>query len=151
MHTKRYERICVQGAFVCCLTNLENHGDLDNTIHYYYVKPRLVYRLLNGKSSNRLRKTIGRVLNKLKLVLSYPTWPLISPLYARRNYCAARAICQENRIDMIIPIYTQIDTLMPQKRLRQTHRAFNTYLIFWIRFWSYGPSVFKRMGHSFVA
>lgn len=134
-----------RGHSVYCLTTQEKHGSLDNTIHYYYVKPRLVYRLLNGKSSNRLRKTIGTVLNKLKLVLSYPTWPLISPLYARRIYCTARAICQENRIDMIIPIYTQIDTLIAAKRIK-TRTPSIQYIPYFLDSLSggYGPKRFSK-------
>ena len=134
-----------RGHSVCCLTNLENHGDLDNTIHYYYVKPRLVYRLLNGKSSNRLRKTIGTALNKLKLVLSYPTWPLISPLYARRIYRAAKAICRENHIDMIIPIYTPIDTLIAANRIKRETPDIR-YIPYFLDSLSggYGPKCFSK-------
>lgn len=108
-----------RGHTVYCLTNHEKHGDLDKAIRYCYVKPRLVYRLLNGSDDRKIAKTIGLFLNKVKLAISYPTWPLISPLYARRIYRAAKAICQENHIDMIIPIYTQIDTLIAANRIKK--------------------------------
>lgn len=108
-----------RGHTVYCLTNHEKHGDLDKAIRYCYVKPRLVYRLLNGSDDRKIAKTIGLLLNKVKLAISYPTWPLISPLYARRIYRAAKAICQENHIDMIIPIYTQIDTLIAANRIKK--------------------------------
>lgn len=135
---------CVsRGHSVYCLTNLENHGNLDNTIHYYYVKPRLVYKLLND--GNRLKKTIGTVLNKLKLILAYPTWPLISPSYAQRIYRTAKAICQENNIDMIIPIYTQIDTLIAANRIKKEMPDIQ-YVPYFLDSLSggYGPKLFSR-------
>ena len=108
-----------RGHTVYCLTNHEKHDDLDKSIRYNYVKPRLVYRLLNGANNCKIRKIIGLVLNKIKLVISYPTWPLISPLYAQRIYRVARTICKKNSIDMVIPIYTQIDTLIAAKRIKK--------------------------------
>ena len=108
-----------RGHTVFCLTNREKHGDLGSEIRYSYVKPRLVYRLLNGSNNKKIVKTIGWFLNKIKLAIAYPTWPLISPLYSQRIYRSAKKICKHNRIDMIIPIYTQIDTLIAANRIKK--------------------------------
>lgn len=133
-----------RGHTVYCLTNYEKHHNLDKSIRYYYVKPRLVYRLLNDKHSKTI-KTIGKVLNKLKLALSYPTWPLISPLYAQRIYHAAIHICQENHINMIFPIYTQIDTLIAAKRIK-LKMPYIRYIPYFLDSLSggYGPKYFSK-------
>ncbi len=134
-----------RGHSVYCLTNHEKHGDLENAIRYYYVKPRLVYRLLNGSSNRKIAKRIGLLLNKVKLAISYPTWPLISPMYARRIYRAAKAICQENRIDMIIPVYTQIDTLIAANRIKKEMPDIR-YIPYFLDSLSggYGPKCFSK-------
>ena len=134
-----------RGHTVYCLTNHEKHGDMDKAIQYFYVKPRLVYRLLNGSNNRKIAKTLGFLLNKVKLVISYPTWPLISPLYAQRIYCAAKVICQENHIDMLIPIYTQIDTLIAAKRIK-TEMPYIRYIPYFLDSLSggYGPKCFSK-------
>lgn len=134
-----------RGHTVYCLTNREKHGNLDETIQYRYVKPRLVYRLLSGSNNRKIVKTIGLLLNKLKLAISYPTWPLISPLYARRIYRAAKTICQENHIDMIIPIYTQLDTLIAANRIK-TEMPDIKYIPYFLDSLSggYGPKCFSK-------
>lgn len=134
-----------RGHTVFCLTNHEKHGDLDKAIRYYYVKPRLVYRLLNRTNNNKIDKAIGLLLNKIKLAISYPTWPLISPLYARRIYRAARTICRERQIEMIIPIYTQIDTLIAAKRIKAKTPSIQ-YIPYFLDSLSggYGPKCFSK-------
>lgn len=146
--------ICAQGVMremvsrgdtVYCLTNQEKHCGLNKAIRYYYVKPRLVYRLLNGSGNRKIEKTIGLFLNKVKLAISYPTWPLISQSYARRIYRAAKAICKENNIDMIIPIYTQIDTLIAANRIK-TEMPDIRYIPYFLDSLSggYGPKCFSK-------
>lgn len=134
-----------RGHTVYCLTNREKHGDLDKAIRYYYVKPRLVYRLLNGSNNGKIARTMGLFLNKVKLAISYPTWPLISPLYTRRIYRAAKAICQEKNIDVIIPIYTQIDTLIAANRIKAEMPDIR-YIPYFLDSLSggYGPKCFSK-------
>ena len=134
-----------RGHSVYCVTNREKHGALDKAIQYSYVKPRLVYRLLNGSDNRKIAKTIGLLLNKMKLAISYPTWPLISQQYARRIYRAAKLICQKNRIDMIIPIYTQIDTLIAANRIKKEMSDIR-YIPYFLDSLSggYGPKYFPK-------
>lgn len=95
--------------------NPKNKNYIEDNIIYYTVRPRFVryLELKNNKSAkNKLIKNICFILNKMKLLMSYPTWPLISPLYTYRIYKLAKKICINEKIDCIIPVYTQIDTLI---------------------------------------
>ena len=134
-----------RGHTVYCLTNCEKHGGLDKAIRYRFVRPRLVYRLLNATNNRKIVKTIGFLLNKVKLAVSYPIWPLISPLYAHRIYRAAKAICREVRIDMVIPIYTQIDTLIAAYRIKRKIPDIR-YIPYFLDSLSggYGPKCFSK-------
>ncbi len=131
------------GHSVYCITNNEPHNALSPDIAYSFVKPRLVYRLLAKR--NKLLSFIGIILNKLKLILSYPTWPLISSRYAMRIYKKAEKICRENKIDVIVPIYTQIDTLIAAKKIK-LKRPEIKYIPYFLDSLSggYGPKCFSK-------
>lgn len=132
-----------RGDCVYCISNDEPHGTLLAGVKYSFVRARLVYRLLSSK--RRLVVLIGAILNKIKLLISYPVWPLISPLYCRRIYKAARKICRENKIDMIIPIYTQIDTLIAASMIKkkQPHIKYIPYFLDSLS-GGYGPKCFSK-------
>lgn len=130
---------------VYCLTNFEKHGDLDDRIRYCYVKPRLVYRLLSDTHNSRIKKVIGLYLNKVKMAFSYLTWPLISPAYSNRIYKKTIKICQEKKIDIIIPIYTQIDALIAAEKTKRKLPTIQ-YIPYFLDSLSggYGPKCFSK-------
>ena len=132
-----------RGQSVYCITNNEQHDILSLDIKYSYVKPRLVYRLLTSRKT--VPTFLGAILNKIKLAMSYPTWPLISPMYTMRIYREAKKICRENKIDIIIPIYTQIDTIIAAQKIKKDHPEIK-YIPYFLDSLSggYGPKCFSK-------
>ncbi len=115
---------------VFCLTNREYGGEKQyekNGVTYNTVKPRLHYRIASfishnnkmGKTSLVFLKGFNSLLSKLKLLITCPLWPWISPAYSERIYREASKICRNHQIDTVIPIYTQIDTLIAAKKIKQ--------------------------------
>lgn len=129
------------GDSVFCITN--QLQDLPQDFNYIPVKARLSYRLLNA--NNKVKVFCGKLLNKIKLFLSFSTWPLISHSYTRRIYKLARLICINNEIDCIIPVYTQIDTLIAAKRIKQEFPDIK-YIPYFLDSLSggYGPKICSR-------
>lgn len=113
-------------AEIFCITNREPgmRGEFRRDgIHWQTVKPRLVYRmgaLLSRRDILPLR-WLRFVLDRAKLVLTLPVWPLHSLLYARRIERAARRLCRREKIDCIVPVYSQIDTLIAAARIKKRH------------------------------
>jgi len=118
------EQFIAAGDTVYCITNSE-YTDIPRAkqVNYVTVKPRLSYRLF-GKADTQTgvaQKTtlfFAKVTNKAKLLISFRTWPLISKAYVKRLYKVAEKICKSEKIDCIIPIYTQIDTLIVAKKIK---------------------------------
>ncbi|RAP74010.1 glycosyltransferase [Paenibacillus montanisoli] len=117
------------GYKVLCITNEEyksSKSEISNGIHIVRIKPRLTYRMNNWCNNNTgaiswIVRKLSFVLNKFKLILSIPTWPLISPMYAFRFYRAASKMYNTSDFDCIIPIYTQIDTIIAGYFLKKKH------------------------------
>lgn len=141
-----------QGHSVYCVTNSEHipPSDLDG-IKYSLVRPRLVYRLFQkaNLSSNLLIKLIWQfiatVLNKLKLLLSIPTWPLISPSYTGRIYKISQKICEDENVDVVIPVYSQIDTVITAEKIKKRYPSIR-YIPYFLDSLSggYGPKCFSK-------
>ena len=117
------------GYRVLCLSNEERelpkgHYTKDN-IDFYTVKPRLVYRLenyLNTMGNGMKKKLLAcftMLLNKSKLFLSIPSWPLISLLYSYRIYKKAKDLCKTENVDVIIPVYTKVDALIAAEIIKK--------------------------------
>lgn len=116
---------------VYCITNRE--WDMPerfekNGIHYRTVKPRWVYVISSmlvrrelTEGQKKLWRMLQYVMDRAKLVLSLGSWPLLSPAYARRIEKTARRLCREVGIGCIVPIYTQIDTLIAASRIKKDH------------------------------
>lgn len=118
------ENLYLSGHNVFCITNAEYTTFPKNKgIEYHFVAPRLTYKLLKKSEMNVgikgvFERLVATFINKIKLFFSIPTWPLISLAYAQRIYHKAKTICQKNCIDMIIPVYTQIDALIAANRIK---------------------------------
>lgn len=119
-----------RGDEVCCIVNRE-YGDTamfeQNGILFYTVRPRLVYTisslLLRGKglsqTKQRVYSFIKWVINKTELFFSLHSWPVISSRYSRRIYNCIKEVNMKRSFDMIIPVYTQIDTLIAANKFKK--------------------------------
>lgn len=116
---------------VYCITNREwgmPERFERNGITYLTVKPRWVYAIGSMLARRELRpgpkklwQKLQFVMDRAKLVLCLGCWPLLSPAYARRIEKTARRLCREADIGCIVPIYTQIDTLIAASRIKKDH------------------------------
>ncbi|MEK5398939.1 glycosyltransferase [Paenibacillus sp. FSL K6-2859] len=138
---------------VICITN-EEHDSLKSEIKdgiiYRVIKPRLTYRLdkwCNYRSGimSKLVSKLSYSLNKLKLLLSISTWPLISPLYTFRFYKEAKRIFLNESYDCIISTYTQIDTIIAGYLIKRKFPVvkFVPYFLDSLS-GGYGPKVFSK-------
>lgn len=144
------EQLVSQNHTVYCITNSE-YTDFPKAdgVFYKTVKPRLTYRLfakseISGGVKKKIISSFAAVMNKLKLFMSIPIWPLISPLYSNRLFKAAREICKGNKIDCIIPVYTQIDTLIAARKIKKQLPSIK-YIPYFLDSFSggYGPKIFS--------
>ena len=154
--TKAVMDECIRkGLEVYCLTNQEyNEKDeyFKDGIWYYTIKPRMYYKIdayinnkVKDKKVQRILKFINSILGKIKLLLSYPTWPLISPMYTNRIYYKANQVCRNHMIDTIVPVYTQIDALIAAERIKKRYEYIQ-YIPYFLDSFSggYGPKIFSQ-------
>ncbi len=140
---------------VYCITNRE-YGQKDHfqigEVSYQTVRPRLVYRMesymTNGAPSLAVRKKVAvahKFINKGKLLMTVYSWPLISKSFANRLYLVAEKLCREKQIDCVIPVYTQIDTLIAANRLKKQYGHIR-YVPYFLDALSggYGPRYFSQ-------
>ncbi|MBQ8829966.1 MAG: glycosyltransferase [Oscillospiraceae bacterium] len=154
--TKAIMDVLAKNNEVFCITNREWGSEtsyVKDGIAYYTVKPRLVYRISSMIAKRNmpqlLKKAlqlIKRVMDRAKLLVSLPTWPLISPAYSKRIEKEARRLCGEFGIACIVPVYTQIDTLIAADRIKKDHDEI-MYIPYFLDSLSggYGLRVFSEM------
>jgi len=145
------EALISNGDKCYCITNNEyDNFPKAEGVEYTTVKPRLVYRLFSkaerlGGINKKITFLVAQILNKLTLFLSIPTWPLISYGYSMRIYRAAKKICKEQKIDFIIPVYTQIDTLIAANKIKKKFPEVKMVPYFLDSFsGGYGPKIFSK-------
>lgn len=153
--TKAVMRLLAKDNEVICITNRE-YGYLkefeEDFIKYFTIVPRLVCKIesymCHTKISPKNRvlcRFIMQILNKAKLAFSIFSWPLISPLYTSRIYRKAHEICKEKNIDVIVPVYTQIDTLIAATLIKKIYPNIE-YIPYFLDSFSggYGPRYFTE-------
>lgn len=145
------EQLASSGESVFCITNSE-YGDFPraNGVKYICVKPRFTYRAFSKaeiKTGFKRQITLFKasLINKLKLVLSIPIWPLISPAYSRRIYKLSLNICITENIDCVVPVYTQIDSLLATAKIKKKLKSIK-YVPYFLDSFSggYGPKCFSK-------
>lgn len=117
------------GHQVFCITNREHKEEscyeIDG-VKYFSVKPRFVYVLSSyiereniSVFKKRSLKKIIAFLTKAKQLLFLGVWPWLSPCYTNRIYKALKALYLQEGADCVVPVYTQIDTLIAAKKLKK--------------------------------
>ena len=144
-----------QSNRVICIINKEYGYEnvfTDNGIEYHCVKPRFVYSISSLLCHNKKLSKVKRiglsiafnVLNKAELLLSAYSWPVISKKYSKRIYKKAEELLANNSIDAIVPIFTQIDTLIAANKVKSKNEI--KYIPYFLDSLSggYGPRVFSK-------
>lgn len=125
----------------------------DSGVKIHRIKPRLYIRVtdwlvLNKEKNSRVLNVIGKavgVLNKLKMILSIPTWPFVSPLYCYRFYKKAAELQKKEHFDKVISVYTPIDCLYAGYKLKKKFPEIG-YIPYFLDSLSggYGPKYFSE-------
>lgn len=145
-----------KGDSVFCITNkeadLKENEFLENGVRFFTVRPRTIYAINSFILANNAKKPLickflklfNFVINKFKLFLIYPIWPLVSPLYVRRINKIAKSVCEKQNIDVIVPIYSQVDTLIVANKLKCKNPKIK-YIPYFLDSFSggYGPKMFS--------
>ncbi len=154
--------ICVQAVMEClskkhqvyCITNREwgmPEEFVKDKVICKTVKPRLTYRINSAirKSTAPVRvksilRKVAHIMERIKLLMFLPFWPWISPLYTRRIGHIAKNLCSKENIQCIVPVYTQIDTLIVANKIKK-HNADMLYVPYFLDSLSggYGLRVFS--------
>lgn len=89
----------------------EGEPKVESGIKHIYVKPRLADAALNRwQRSEDLRRKAAVVLNRIKMAITFRSWPLVSKRYSERVKRAALKASAD--VDVVIGVYTQIDALI---------------------------------------
>jgi len=125
----------------------------ENNIVFICVSPRLTYRLYSFLSHEKRLSVIGKItgnflfyiLNKIKLVLTVHSWPHISKAYTKRIEKLAYEVCCIHDIDIIVPIYSQIDPLIVADSIKKKLPSLK-YIPYFLDSLSggYGPKLFSK-------
>ena len=103
---------------VYCVTNREK----GKPFHFVEDKISMMEAICAdgvNSPSKKIFRLLLKLLNKATLLLSIPTWPLISRGYAKRIYKAAKTVSTQNKIDLIIPVFQQIEALVAANRIKE--------------------------------
>lgn len=82
------------------------------------IKPRWIIRWQQRRQSDSERRVPRALnglvtgLNRLKMFVMSGTWPLVSPLYLYRFYRAGKKELSKGGYDVIVAVYTPIDSLL---------------------------------------
>lgn len=138
---------------VDCISNAEqNSSKIENIngINIYRIKPRLTYRIdewCEYNKTNKLQKfvkIVSTLMNKIKLFMSAFTWPLVSPLYTYRFYNKANKLQRQNNYDIVIGVYTPVDSVYAAHLLKSKFSDL-VYIPYFLDSLSggYGPKYFS--------
>lgn len=115
--------------------DLEDMDTVDN-VNVYRIKPRWSQRMTEWCNANKDRryvnaiKKVVSIINKIKHILFFPTWPLISPVYTYRYYKKAIELHKENKYKAILSVYTPIDSLIAGALVKRKYKDLRLMLYF---------------------
>ena len=110
-----------RGYDVSCVINDyagEKKEDVIDGAKVYRIKHRLFDRVTQwcdrnvDKPYSEIIRKIAVVVNKVKFIVTSPTWPIISPMYCYRFYKKAKKLMKSEQFDAVISIYTPVDALL---------------------------------------
>lgn len=117
----------------------------------YYVKQRMYLRLIDYADNlpPGIKKAFvykfAYILNKIQLILSCSTWPIISKRTIKRFSETAINQCENKKFDAVIAVYTPIEALFAGKAVKQKFPDIKFYPYFLDSLsGGYGPRFFSK-------
>ena len=120
-------------------------------VEVYRVKQRLYLRLKEYGDA-KLGSVIGKVvlsvafcINKLQLFFTAASWPVISYSTVNRFKKAALKLCEKEKFDAVISVYTPIESLLAGFEVKKKHPEIKFYPYFLDSLaFGYGPKYFGK-------
>lgn len=149
------EELMNNGYKVFCVTNREYRDNVyfyQNGVEFYTVRPRLSYRISSYLKTkchynlgDKILNLFGYMLNKFALFFSYFYWPIISLGFTFRLMKVVGKVVRHKDIDIVVPIYTQIDSLIAAKKVKSDCPEIKIVPYFLDAFAAgFGPKLFSR-------
>lgn len=120
-------------------------------VEVYRVKQRLYLRLKeygDAKSGSVIGKVVLSVafcINKLQLFFTAASWPVISYSTVNRFKKAALKLCEKEKFDAVISVYTPIESLLAGFEVKKKHPEIKFYPYFLDSLaFGYGPKYFGK-------
>lgn len=149
------EQLIKEGHSVTVVSNA-SHGAPEysvqpNGAEIYRVKQRLYLRLKefgevksNG-ITGKLVLSAAFCINKLQLLLTAASWPVISRSAIRRFKRTALRLCEKQKFDAVISVYTPIEALLAGAEVKKAYPdiRFYPYFLDSLAF-GYGPKYFSK-------
>lgn len=113
-----------------------NEIDVVDDVNIHRIKPRWSRKMSEWCSHNKdnkcvhLVRRIVLIINKIKHVLFFPAWPLISPIYTYRYYKKAKELHSINTYDGILSAYAPIDALIAGALIKRKYTDVKLLLYF---------------------
>lgn len=149
------KQLSAEGHSVTVISNLQREApkycrEPDGT-EIYRVKQRLYLRLkalgeaAQSRAIGRLALAAAFFLNKLQLLCTAASWPIVSRATVRRFKKAALSICERESFDAVIAVYTPVEALLAGAAVKKKypHIAFYPYFLDSLAF-GYGPKYFGK-------
>lgn len=119
----------------------------EDGLKIYRVRPRFSYWLSDwGKChKNKFAIKAAALMNKIKLIATNFTWPVVAPLYTYRFYKKAVGLHKKEKFDKVIVVYAPVDSLLAGYKLKKRFPEIKFYPYFLDSLsGGYGPKVFSK-------
>ncbi len=122
---------CIKAGYkVSCIVN-DYYGEEKECVidgaSVYRIKHKLFDRVSQFCGRNKGKKGVSLIealcvfFNKIKLFVTAPFWPQVSPLYTHRFYKKAKQLYKKDKFDTIIGVYTPVDSLIAGAKIKRLH------------------------------
>lgn len=136
----------ISNQYLCNSKCNENKSEIN-----HYVKQRVYLRLMDygdalpvGAKKTLVYK-LAFLLNKFQLFFSWKSWPIVSKKTVRRFTKTALNLCEKNKYDAVIAVYTPIEALLAGKAVKEKYPQIKFYPYFLDSLsGGYGPKFFKK-------
>lgn len=120
-------------------------------VEVYRVKQRLYLRLKeygeikSGSVIGKVVLSVAFCINKLQLFFTAASWPVISYSTVNRFKKAALKLCEKEKFDAVISVYTPIESLLAGFEVKKKHPEIKFYPYFLDSLaFGYGPKYFGK-------
>lgn len=119
----------------------------ENGLKIYRIRPRFSYWLSDWGKENKSEIIVkfAGLINKIKLIATNFTWPIVAPLCIYRFYKKAARLHKKEKFDKVISVYTPVESLLAGYKLKKKYPEIKFYPYFLDSLsGGYGPQLFSK-------